>query len=146
MTQINHLLVPPQITWEVATKMKKVLLIWTIFISTLAFGQQEIEVIAKYKDTERIGNVLTRWYYDLLGTSLVWKQSLTLYSDSTYRYVYQGGECGTFDEDIQGTWTLSNNLLTLHVNDLPDRAYQLIDDKLYWPETEVYDKHHVVMK
>lgn len=126
--------------------MKKVLLILIICISTQAFGQQETKVVAKYKDTARIGTFLTRWYYDIRGTSLVWKKSLTLYSDSTYRYVYQGGECGTFDEDVKGTWIVSDNYLILKKDDLPDRTYQLVDNKLYWPKTELYDKHHVVMK
>lgn len=122
--------------------MKRILLILTICISTSVFGQQEPEIIAKFKDTERIGNFLTRWYYDILGNSLVWKKSLTLYSDSTYRYVYQGGECGTFDEDTKGIWKQDGQLLILD-NEL---TYKLINNKLYWPESDPTINRNVVMK
>ena len=120
--------------------MKQISFIVALFISTLAFGQQEPEIIAELKGTERIGNFITRWYYNVVGTSLVWKQSLTLYSDSTYRYVFQGGECGTFDENTRGIWKLNGNMLTLDNG----RAYLFVDNKLYQPEPDLTNKNVIM--
>lgn len=113
--------------------MRKLTLVSMLFISTLAFCQEEREVVAKFKNTERLGNFLTRWYYDVLGTSLAYKERLTLYSDSTYNYVFFAKECGIMNQNTSGRWELSENMLTLYADELPERTYQLMDDKIYHP-------------
>ena len=103
-----------------------------IFVPSFSFGQEKPKVVAKYKNVARIGNFLTRWYYDLRGTSLVWKETLTLYADSTYQYIYRGGECGTFDEDRMSTWTVNGDTLKLETNlDGFIQWYIMSDSKLY---------------
>ena len=51
--------------------MKQISFIVALFISTLAFGQQEPEIIAELKGTERIGNFITRWYYDKIDQTVI---------------------------------------------------------------------------
>lgn len=109
-----------------------------MFISLSTLGQEELKIVSKYKDTERLGNFLTRWYYDIVGTSLVWKKRLTLYSDSTYHYTYHGGECGTFDEDRKGIWIMKGDTLILKTDEELFNHYFLVaKDKLYHLEADI---------
>lgn len=121
--------------------MKKLLLVIAVFSSVTVFSQDNPTVLAQYKDTARLGNFITRWYFDILGGSLVWNMSLTLYSDSTYRYIFHSKDCGTFNEDTKGKWKLNGNLILL--DNQP--AYQIIDNKLYRPDA-LPDKLNNVMK
>ena len=101
-------------------------------------GNEEPKIIGEYKDVERLGNFITRWYFDLVGTSLVWKQKLILYSDSTYHYTYQAGECATTDEDSKGIWKIKNDTLQLVANnDFYNRTYVISNGKLYFPEIDI---------
>ncbi|MDN4165504.1 hypothetical protein QWY31_08330 [Cytophagales bacterium LB-30] len=112
--------------------MKYTILILILIISIETFSQDKPKVVAKYKDVERLGNILTRWYYDLRGTSLIWKRTLTLYSDSTYHYMYDGGECATFDENIRGIWTINKDTLKLSTgNEMFIWLYIISNGKLY---------------
>ena len=106
--------------------------------ATSAFGQGTLKTVAKYKRTERIGNFVTRWYYDIIGTSLVWKESLTLYTDSTYQHIYRGGECGTFDEDKTGKWTTNGDTLCLETDsEWLIWQYVRANSKLYDLDTDI---------
>ena len=122
--------------------MKKILLILILGSSLKAFGQPGPNVLAKYKKTERLGNFLTRWYFDIAGTSLAWKEQLTLYSDSTYRYIYQGGECATFDMNTSGKWTIKDNVLILN----EEQKYRIVNKKLYSSEPSLVNNQTWVMK
>lgn len=112
--------------------MKKLLVVAIILFSTLAFGNEKARIIAKYEATVRMGNIITRLYYDIVGTSLLFKEKLILFSDNTYSYTYKGGECGTFDTKEAGTWSISNDTMYLK-NDQADlnKVYIIKDNKLY---------------
>ena len=122
--------------------MKKLLVILILTISSTAFGQPDPVALAKYQKTERIGNFLTRWYYDIVGTSLVWKEELTLYPDSTYRYVFLGGDCATSYMSNSGKWTKDDNIIRLN----NEQQYRIVKGKLYWREAPEINKHTWVMK
>lgn len=74
-----------------------------LILTITAYGQEQPRIVEEYEQHVRVGNFLTRWYYDLIGTSTIWKEHLTLYDDQIYRYVYKGGEGGTFDRDEVGS-------------------------------------------
>lgn len=101
-------------------------------------GKEKPKKISEYNDVERMGNFLTRWYFDIMGTSLVWKQKLILYSDSTYHYTFKAGECATIDEDSKGNWRIKNDTLILEGNaNSFNHKYVIANDKLYLPEIDV---------
>ncbi len=110
--------------------------------AVVAYGQEKPKAVETYTKHVQMGNLFTRWYYNIRGTSTVFKEQLTLYGDSTYRYVYVGGECGTFDTDETGNWRLTGNLLVL--NGKP--RYQIVNHKLYYPESYVSEKKWVMKK
>ncbi|MCE7057244.1 hypothetical protein LZF95_21365 [Algoriphagus sp. AGSA1] len=112
--------------------MKLTLLILTIFLSALAVSQEHAKVVSKYKRTERMGNFITRWYYDIIGTSLLFEEELVLFDDSTFSYYYVGGECGTFDTNQEGYWIISNDTLRITGDqNLISRFYLIKKNKLY---------------
>lgn len=118
--------------------MRLVLLITSLCIATPSLGQKNSSVIAEYRDTERMGNLITRWYYDIVGTSLIRKERLILYHDSTYQYTYQGGACGTFDEDRTDFWVVKGDTLILEAdNELHNRQYIQANSKLYDVSTDI---------
>ena len=101
-------------------------------------GKEKPKKISEYNDVERMGNFLTRWYFDIMGTSLVWKQKLILYSDSTYHYTFKAGECATIDKDSKGNWRIKNDTLILEGNaNSFNHKYVIANDKLYLPEIDV---------
>ncbi|ARS35331.1 hypothetical protein [Pontibacter actiniarum] len=59
-----------------------------------------------------------------------------MYDDQTYRYVYKGGECATFDEDEGGSWAKEGGYLLLN----GEQRYLIEDDKLYLPGKPVNKK------
>ncbi|WP_416864867.1 MAG: hypothetical protein ACMVP2_20390 [Imperialibacter sp.] len=127
--------------------MTRALTILPFFIVTLAFGQAEPELLGEYKRTERMGNFLTRWYFDITGTSLIWTERLRLYSDSTYHYMYFGGDCGTFDEITKGTWSTDSTTIVLTPSDdQPPTSYIPNKGRLYHPNAELFDKKSWVMR
>ena len=118
--------------------MRRILIILMIFFSSGTVAQETPREIKEYKNIERLGNFITRWYFDLVGTSLVWKETLTLYSDSTFHYVFRGGECATIDEDTRGTWNISNDTLRLTSHhDFFNHTYIIANGKLYPPELDI---------
>ena len=117
--------------------MKKILILLMIFFATETSGQEKPQEIEKYRNVERLGNFMTRWYFDLVGTSLVWKETLILYSDFTFHYVFRGGECATIDEDTRGTWNKSGDTLRLtSYHGGFNHTYIIANGKLYPPRTE----------
>jgi hypothetical protein len=78
----------------------------------------------------------------MVGTSTVLKEQLILYGNSTYRYVYDGGECGTFDTDESGTWQISGNLLIL--NGKP--RFRIVNNKLYYTDTYIDEETWAMKK
>ena len=85
-----------------------------------------------------MGNFITRWYFDIVGTSLIWKQKLILYSDSTYHYTFTGGDCATVNEDSKGKRSIKNDTLILEGNaNSFNYKYVMTNEKLYFPEIDV---------
>lgn len=110
---------------------------------TLAvYGQGQPNILEKYEKHVRVGNFLTRWYYNLIGTSTVWKEHLILYDDNTYRYVYKGGESATFDRDEVGTWEKKDSFLLLN----EEQHYLIRDGRLYLPNKPLNQKAWVMKK
>lgn len=107
-----------------------------IIASLASYAQEKPRVVEKYKKHVRRGNLLTSWYFKIRGSSTVLKEELILYSNSTYRYVYDGGECGTFDTDESGTWKMSEDLLVLNGG----RSFKIINNKLYYPDTYINEE------
>lgn len=117
--------------------MKKLLVVATILFSTLAFGNEEARIIAKYEATVRMGNIITRLYYDIVGTSLLFKEKLILFSDNTYNYTYKGGECATFDTKESGIWSISNDTMYLKNDQANSNKFYIVkDNKLYESSAE----------
>lgn len=111
-------------------------------ITVIAYGQEQPRIVEKYEKHVRTGNLLIRWYYDLRGTSTVWKERLILYDNRTYRYVYEGGECETFDRDESGSWEKTENLLLLN----SEKHYIIKKDKLYNPDTPINEEAWVMRR
>lgn len=107
-----------------------------------AYGQEQPSIVEKYEKHIRVGSFLTHWFYDLVGTSTIWKEQLTLYTDQTYRYVFRGGECATFDRDEVGSWEKAEGFLLLS----GEQHYLIKDDTLYLPSTTVNQKAWVMKK
>ena len=113
-----------------------------MFMTVVANGQEQPKVIEKYEKHARIGNVFTQWFYNIRGTSTTWEVHLTLYDDQTYRFVYKGGECGTFDTDESGNWEKSKNILLL--ND--QKRYMIRENKLFFPDKPINKKAWVMKR
>jgi hypothetical protein len=120
--------------------MKKLLIVIMLTLSLATYGQEQPRVVEKYEKHNRVDNLLTRWYYDLVGTSTSWKEQLTLYDDYSYRYVYTGGECATFDRDEVGSWEKTEDSLFLSSG----QRYVRKDNKLYLPATPINQKTWVM--
>ena len=118
--------------------MKQLVFFASFFFSTLTFGKEKIKIEAKYGVTVRMGNIITRWYYDILGTSLLFEKRLILFSDKTYGYSLKGGECGTFDINESGIWRISNDTIYLKNNQIySNRIFIIKDKRLYDQGSEI---------
>jgi len=127
---------------HIKLKMKQILITIMLTLTLAAYGQEQPKVVEKYEQHTRAGNFLNRWYFDLIGTSTIWKEGLTLYDDQTYRYVYKGGESGTFDRDEVGSWEKKDSILLLN----GERHYLIMDDKLYFPGKPINQEAWVMKK
>ena len=127
---------------HIKLKMKRVLISLLLTLTLAAYGQEQPRVVEKYEKHARIGNFLTRWYYELIGTSTIWKEHLILFDDQTYRYVYEGGECATFDRDEVGSWEKKDGFLSLN----GEQQYLIKDGKLYLPSKPVNQEAWVMKK
>ncbi len=103
-----------------------------LFAGLVFFEKQEKKIKAIYTKTERLGNFITRWYYDLMMTSLISKEELILFEDQTFHYKYRGGQSGTFDLDEKGKWVILRDSLYLEFkDDVLDTSYLLKGNRLY---------------
>ncbi|WP_018477124.1 hypothetical protein [Pontibacter roseus] len=122
--------------------MRLILLTLAMLVTVAAHGQEQLRVVERYEKHVRTGSFLTRWYHGVRGNSTLWKESLILYGDQTYRYVYAGGECATFDTDEAGNWEKSGDFLWLS----NQKRYLVKENKLYVPDTPIQEKAWVMKK
>lgn len=127
---------------HIRLKMKRILLFVMLILTLVAYGQEHTNVVDKYEKHVRVGNFMTRWYYDLIGTSTAWKERLILYDDQTYRYMYKGGESATFDRDEVGTWEKKDGFLLLN----GEQHYLIRDGRLYLPNRPFNQRAWVMKK
>lgn len=122
--------------------MKRILISILLTLTFEAYGQEQPRVVEKYEKHVRTGNFMTRLYHDLIGTSTIWKEHLILFDDQTYRYMYKGGECATFDKNEVGSWDKKDGFLWLN----GEQHYLIKDEKLYLPSTPLSQEAWVMKK